>query len=600
MAFRQFGTSCPLPPPPHSTLPLTTSAIARAQPTSARQALAPRSALAVPRAPLFQAAAFSSTPRRFAALPPKPEEAALPKGAEVVAPKPYVLTRGRRYLQNFGRITLVAVLGAVGAFTYVTHAAKNPANQLPADPKKKTVVVLGSGWGATSFLKSLDTDEFNVVVISPRNYFLFTPLLPSVTVGTLENRSIIQPTRYITRHKKRQVSVYEAEAQTVDPEKKTVTFEDISDIKGKAGSVTIPYDYLVYAVGCENQTFGIKGVPEHACFLKELSDADKIRTKLMDCIETAAFKDQPQEEVDRLMHMVVVGGGPTGVEYAGELHDFLIASLPYHHHLHDDLKKWYPEVADKLKITLIEALPNVLPMFSKQLIEFTESSFKDNRIDVLTRTMVKDVKAQSVVVQDANKEIKEIPYGLLVWATGNTSRNITRDLMGKLPHTQTQRRGLLVDDKLSLLGADGVYALGDCTATSYAPTAQVASQQGLYLASVFQKLGQVAKLEREILELKASGVADPSTIEAATKKLIRHSKVTPFQYSHQGSLAYIGSEKAIADLRLFGMNIASGGNAAFLFWRSAYVSTLFSVRNRTLVVADWLKVKVFGRDVSRE
>jgi len=74
-------------------------------------------------------------------------------------------------------------------------------------------------------LKNFDSDEYNVVVISPRNYFLFTPLLPSVTVGTLEPRSIIQPTRYITRHKKRKVAVYEAEAQEVDPTKKTVTFQ---------------------------------------------------------------------------------------------------------------------------------------------------------------------------------------------------------------------------------------------------------------------------------------------------------------------------------------------------------------------------------------
>lgn len=90
--------------------------------------------------------------------------------------------------------------------------------------------------------------------------------------------------------------------------------------------MSINYDYLVYAVGCENQTFGIKGVNDYACFLKELSDADKIRTRLLDCVETAAFKDQSDAEIDRLMHMVVVGGGPTGVEYAGELHDFLIVS----------------------------------------------------------------------------------------------------------------------------------------------------------------------------------------------------------------------------------------------------------------------------------
>lgn len=199
------------------------------------------------------------------------------------------------------------------------------------------------------------------------------------------------------------------------------------------------------------------------------------------------------------------------------------------------MKKWYPEIANRLKITLIEALPNVLPAFSKQLIQYTESTFKENKIDVLTRTMVKDVKEKSVVVQDANKEIKEIPYGLLVWATGNTSRTITRNLMAKLPQAQTQRRGLLVDDYMSMLGADGVYALGDCTATQYAPTAQAASQQGIYLAQTFNKLGNKAKLEKELAQLRASPDAPTKAeqIEATLKKLNRVSKLSPFHYSHQ-------------------------------------------------------------------
>jgi NADH:ubiquinone reductase (non-electrogenic) len=158
-----------------------------------------------------------------------------------------------------------------------------PGEQLDQDPKKKTIVVLGNGWGATSFLKSLDNEDYNVVVVSPRNYFLFSPLLPSVTVGTLEARSIIQPTRYITRHKKRKCAVYEAEATDVDPAKKTVTFRDASETNEEHKEVTINYDYLVYGVGAENQTFGIKGVKEYGCFLKELKDADKIRRKLLDC-----------------------------------------------------------------------------------------------------------------------------------------------------------------------------------------------------------------------------------------------------------------------------------------------------------------------------
>jgi NADH:ubiquinone reductase (non-electrogenic) len=170
-----------------------------------------------------------------------------------------------------------------------TYISANPGEQLDQDPKKKNVVVLGSGWGATAFLKGLDNEEYNVTVISPHNYFLYTPLLPSVTVGTLEGRSIIQPTRFITRHKKRKVTVVEAEAKEVDPVNKTVTFVDNSDVKGTVESTTIPYDYLVYALGCDNQTFGMAGVPKYACFLKELSDADKVRQKIMDCTSAPLF-----------------------------------------------------------------------------------------------------------------------------------------------------------------------------------------------------------------------------------------------------------------------------------------------------------------------
>lgn len=200
--------------------------------------------------------------------------------------------------------------------------------------------------------------------------------------------------------------------------------------------------------------------------------------------------------------------------------------------MQDDLKKWYPEIASRLRISLIEALPNVLPAFSKQLINYTESQFKENKIDVLTRTMVKDVKERSVIVQDANKEIREIPYGLLVWATGNTSREITRNLMAQLPQVQTQRRGIVVDDYLAMLGTNGIYAVGDCTATSYAPTAQVASQQGMYLASMFAKLGQKAKLERELADLRSQDAAG-GDIESTVKKLTRAAKLSPFHYSHQ-------------------------------------------------------------------
>ena len=100
---------------------------------------------------------------------------------------------------------------------------------------------------------------------------------------------------------------------------------------------------------------------EHSCFLKEVGDAQKIRKRIMDCVETAMFKDQPPEEVKRLLHMVVVGGGPTGVEFAGELQDFF----------EDDLKKWIPDIKDNFHVTLVEALPSVSVRFVERLLVLT-------------------------------------------------------------------------------------------------------------------------------------------------------------------------------------------------------------------------------------
>lgn len=295
---------------------------------------------------------------------------------------------------------------------------------------------------------------------------------------------------------------------------------DNSDVKEEHAVSTLSYDYLIVGVGAASATFGVKGVEEYGCFLKEVWDAQKIRTKLMDCIETAAFPDQTPEEIDRLLHMVVVGGGPTGIEYAAELHDFLV----------DDLTSWYPELAGKVKITLIEALPNVLPAFSKKLIDYTESTFKEQNIAIHTKTMVKEVREKEIEVKRPDGTIDNIPYGLLVWATGNTSRPLVRDLMQKFPETQQARRGLAVDEWLRLDGSEDIYALGDATATRYAPTAQVAAQQGKYLARLFKQLAVRENLEAELMNASDEEVAKKE------RKLRKVKDVKPFQYSHQGSL----------------------------------------------------------------
>lgn len=472
-------------------------------------------------------------------------------------------------------------------------------DQLPfGDPTLPTVAVLGSGWGATSFLDHVDTEKYNVVVISPRNYFLFTPLLPSCTTGTIELRSLCMPLRFITGYKKRKVKFVEAAVEDIDPVAKTVTFTDDSDLKGEVSKAAIKYDYLITAVGAENATFGIPGVRENACFLKELNDAKAIRMKLMDCLETAAFPSQPQEEIDRLLHFVVVGGGPTGVEYSAELRDFLV----------EDVVNWYPDIAGHVHITLIEATPHVLASFSKKLVDYTEEHFAKEKVDIRGNTMVKEVHPKHLVVQEKKTEkvkkmvdgvekvveetvleTKNIPYGLLVWAAGNGMRPLVKDLITKLPpDIQNSRRGLIVDDHMKVVGTDGsMFALGDCAHSKYAPTAQVASQQGRYLAHMFN--------ERAERIAQAGGLKALAKVNAEIE-----TKEKGFDYKHAGSLAYIGTDEAIADLP-FGIQVS--GFATFLFWRSVYLTKwVFEMRGTcplSLAMLTALKPTAFCRSRTR-
>ncbi|KAF3930729.1 hypothetical protein ABW19_dt0209582 [Dactylella cylindrospora] len=232
-------------------------------------------------------------------------------------------------------------------------------------------------------------------------------------------------------------------------------------------------------------------------------------------------------------------------------------------------------------------------MFSKALIEYTEKTFKDENILVRTKTMVKNVGDKTIDVEatqsDGSKKKESISYGLLVWATGNAVRNVVRDLMNQLPAQKNSRRGLAVNDYLVVDGTEGIWAVGDCSATKYAPTAQVASQQGNFLARLFNSMAKTHAIEQELQELdfklqsaKDDGAKAHITAEInhKAKNLAKIKQMSPFEYSHQGSLAYIGADRAVADISWFGgiISSATGGNLTYLFWRSAYVSMVFSGR----------------------
>jgi NADH:ubiquinone reductase (non-electrogenic) len=404
-------------------------------------------------------------------------------------------------------------------------------------PKK--LVVLGTGFASFSCLKKIDKNAYHISVVSPRNHFLFTPLLPSTTVGTIEFRSIIEPIRNL-----RHLNYYQAYAKELDPINKKITCEEPDTKK----IFTVDYDILVIGVGEITNTFNIPGVYEHAYFLKEVTDARKIRTRVIDCFENASLPGLTDEERKRFLRFVVCGGGPTGVEFAAELHDFI----------QEDVKKKYPELAGLIEIILVEAGVSILNSFDAKLSLYTMKIFKRQNIIVKTGSHIVKITDRHIYLTDS----PEFEYGLLVWATGNTASDFIKDC----PLPKNKRNKIITDDYLRVKGYDNIYAFGDCIETEGKPrpvTAQVAQQEGKYLGKALSKIAE-------------------------------GKKVKPFVFKDLGMLAYIGSRKALADTPKF----KGSGFTTFLFWRSVYLTKLVSLKNKILVLFDWTKNILFGRDVS--
>ena len=402
------------------------------------------------------------------------------------------------------------------------------------------LVVLGTGFAAFNLVKHLK-DDYRITVVSPRNHFLFTPLLPSTTVGTLEFRSIIEP----IRHARQDVQFYHAWAKVLDPRTRVLQCEGV----GSGHPFTVEYDVLVVAVGAVTNTYNVPGVKDHALFLKELHDARELRQRIITCFERANLPGISREERRRLLQFVICGGGPTGVEYAAELNDFLV----------EDLQRSYPDLVSEARICLVEAGREILSTFDEKLRKYATRLFRRERISVLTESPVVKVDEGSVHLQDGS----ELPYGLLLWSTGNAPTTFAAGV--DLPKDRLAR--FVTDRYFRVKGYEDIYAIGDCGVIEggeLPATSQVAQQEGYYLAR-------------------------------SLNSLARKKPVKPFVYRHYGMLAYIGSNKALADLP----QVKGKGFSTWLFWRSAYFTKLVRWKNKILVVFDWTKAFLFGRDASR-
>ncbi|KAJ2717214.1 hypothetical protein H4R19_000158 [Coemansia spiralis] len=515
-----------------------------------------------------------------------------------------------------------------------------PVAEMQRTDGRERLVVLGSGWGAVAVLKTLDADAYDVVVVSPVNYFLFTPLLPSATVGTVEFRSVMEGIRRIV--KRVRGAYIEAAAVDVDVDAKCVLVENAG-----AGRVWVPYDRLVVGVGAQSISHGADGL-EHCHRLKTVLDARAIRQHIMANFERVMLPTTTNDEKRRLLTFVVCGGGPTGCEFAAELHDFLA----------EDLQHFFPQsVRDMVQVVIVQSRDHVLNMMDSVIGEFAERQFERSGITVITNARVKSISETALCYTtrgpDGTVHEHEIPQGFVLWSTGVSLTPFTRLLCDKLPAAQRNRHAITVDDHLRVKGvSDGsVYALGDCATVEYplllervselfnsahAAGAQAITRDELtaFVRAAAAKYPAAASHLQSLVrnfdkfDADSNGTIDrsefgamleyvdskltalPALAQVANQEGVYLGRtlntlaaaasvttVAPFTYHHRGTLAYLG-RAAAAD---FGEGHAYKGSnlAARYLWRSAYWSQQVSLRTRFLLVTDWVKEMIFGRDISR-
>lgn len=502
------------------------------------------------------------------------------------------------------RLVPAAGASAVAAWAGVTtmnddwddyfHSSSSKSS---SDPNKQAteperIVILGSGWAALSALRKVSSPDKSVVVVSPRPHFLYTPLLASSSVGTIALRSACEPFRNLIEsaaEKCASATYVRADAREIDVKGKKV----LATCDCHGNQLELSYDKLVIAVGSQPNTVGIPGVEENAFFLKEAEDSAKLSARLLGNLERAAALslegDKYEAEIDRLLKLVVVGGGPTGVELTAEIADFTST---------DVVRRYGTSIADRCKVILVSR-PRILKGFDEDLANVAQDHLISKGVDVRTGMAVtyldkkdatiaprtpRNATPEQMAAVDAATVTEEV--GVLIWAAGNGPRPLVKNLAKSLG--QDGRRGLVVDEMLRVVGADGVYAIGDAAVSGYAPTAQVAAQQGKHVG-----------------------------------RALRDGEDSKFEYDHAGSLCCLGSDSGIAQLLPGGDQSSSSLNTfvwdavgapsvgkegeralsglpAFVLWRSLYMTRLLSNSSRMSLAGDWLKSMVEGRDVFDE
>jgi NADH dehydrogenase len=405
------------------------------------------------------------------------------------------------------------------------------------------VLVLGGGFAGVGAAHELEDADAEVVVVDRHDYHTFQPLLYQLATGLLEETAVGHSLRDLVGHQENTV-VHRGSVSAVDLEARRVSFDDLEPIT---------YDYLVFGLGAEVNFFGTEGAADHAFPMYTLPNALGLKDHLLQRWD--AVDHDPSLIADGALNVVVVGGGPTGVETAGAVAELYRA----------ELAQDYPDIPqDEARVTLVEAGPELFSMFEPKLREYATKALTDRTVDVQTGAMVASVSPNRVRLRSG----EELKAHTLVWGAGLQGNPVVQSLGLELE--RGNRIGVGAD--LTLADHPEVFVVGDVAAIFDPKSEQVLPQ-----------LGSVAL---------QSGEHAGETIA----RRIAGKKTKPFAYKDKGTMAAIG--RGAACVQMLGGRTMTGKKAQ-LAWLTVHMALLPTNEDRAKALVDWAGATVTHQRAGR-